>query len=228
MVRDILLHLAESQRGCAWSAVAVAKEEGTGGKSFPIGEGILGGNQRRTHCTRLCWELPSRGMFRKRGTISHTITFLDDMAVHVPMLDAWDQFIWPPSAAMPWATTEVEQYGYHCRNAMDISAVMLAMELRVTDEEGAYLYVARGLIFEGSVLAYTATRDEAEWVPTRGSPMTSAGQRRGQLSCWQILCHMSPRRWTVSWSSGPAASWAGTMIPPWRKMMSRHKRRKTS
>ena len=58
-------------------------------------------------CTRLCWELPQRGVFRRRerGIISHAITFLDDMAVHVPMLNAWDQFIWLPSAAMPWAAT---------------------------------------------------------------------------------------------------------------------------
>ena len=120
-------------------------------------------------CTRLCWELPPRGVYRRRerGTISHAITFLDDLAVRVPMLDAWDQFVWLPSAAVPWATTEVEQYGYHCRNAMDLSAVMPAMEFRVTDEEGAYLCVAWGLIFEGSVLVYNAARDEAEWVPTR-------------------------------------------------------------
>ena len=32
-----------------WSAVAVAKREGMGGESFPIGEGVLGGNQCRTH-----------------------------------------------------------------------------------------------------------------------------------------------------------------------------------
>ena len=44
---------------------------------------------------------------------------------------------------------------------------MPAMEFRVTDKEGAYLCVAWGLIFEGSVLAYNATRYEAEWVPTR-------------------------------------------------------------
>ena len=121
-------------------------------------------------CTRLCWELLLRGVFRRRerGAISHAITFLDDMAVRVPTLDAWDQFVWPPSATMPRAATEVEQYGYHCRNAMDLRAVMPAMEFRVTDEEGAYLCVVQGLIFEGSILAYNAARDEAEWVPTCG------------------------------------------------------------
>ena len=45
---------------------------------------------------------------------------------------------------------------------------MPAMEFRVTDEEGTYLCMARGLVFEGSILAYDPTRDEAEWVPTHG------------------------------------------------------------
>ena len=121
-------------------------------------------------CTRLCWELMPRAVFRrrKRGTVSHAITFLDDMAVPVPMLDAWDQFIWPPSAAVPWTTTQVEQYGYCCGNTIDLGAVMPAMEFRVTDEEGTYLCMARALIFEGSILVYDPARDEVEWVPTHG------------------------------------------------------------
>ena len=125
------------------------------------------GIELTTSCTRLCWELPPRGVYRRRerGAISHAITFLDDLAVCVPTLDAWDQFIWLPSAAVPWAATEVEQYGYHRGNAVDLGTVMPAMEFRVTDKEGAYLCAAWGLIFEGSILAYNATRDEAEWVP---------------------------------------------------------------
>ena len=100
-------------------------------------------------CTRLCWELLPRGVFRRRerGTILHVITFLDNMAVRVPMLDAWDQFVWPPSVAMPRAATEVEQYGYCHGNAVDLGAVMPVMEFRVTNKEGAYLCVTRGLIF---------------------------------------------------------------------------------
>ena len=88
------------------------------------------------------------------------------MAVHTPTLDTWDQFIWPPSAAVPWTAMQVDKYGYHRRNAIDLDAVMPGMEFRVTDEEGTYLYTACSLIFEGSVLAYNPVRDEAEWVPT--------------------------------------------------------------
>ena len=90
------------------------------------------------------------------------------MAMRVPMLNAWDQFVWPLSVAMPWAATELEQYGYCHGNAMNLSAVMPVMEFRVIDEEGSYLCAASSLIFEGSVLAYNAARDEAEWIPTHG------------------------------------------------------------
>ena len=121
-------------------------------------------------CTRLCWELQLRAVFRRRerGTVSHAITFLDDMAVHTPMLNAWDQFVWPPIVAVPHSTMQAEQYGYHCGNAVDLGTVMPAAEFRVTDEEGAYLCVARGLVFEGGILAYDPARDEAELVPTHG------------------------------------------------------------
>ena len=102
-----------------------------------------------TLCTRLCWELPPRGVFRRRerGAILHAITFLDDVAVCVPTLDTWDQFVWPPSVAMPWDTVEVEQYGYHRGNAMDLGLVMPVMDFRVTDKEGTYLCAARALVF---------------------------------------------------------------------------------
>ena len=90
------------------------------------------------------------------------------MAVHIPTLNAWDQFVWPPSVAIPRTATQVDQYGYHHVNAVDLGAVMPAMEFRVTDEEGTYLCVVRALIFEGSILAYDPTRDEAEWVPAHG------------------------------------------------------------
>ena len=84
------------------------------------------------------------------------------MAVHKPTLNTWDQFVWPPSAAVPRTATQAEQYGYHCGNAIDLSAVMPAMEFRVTDEEGTYLCMVCSLIFEGSILAYDPARDEAE------------------------------------------------------------------
>ena len=178
-------------------------------------------------CTRLCWELPLRGVFRRRerGPISHVITFLDNMAVHVPTLNAWDQFVWPSNAAMPRAITEVEQYGYRHGNAIDLGPVMLVMQFRVTDEEGTYLCAMWALVFEGSILAYNPARDEAEWVPTCsvGNDLSWAEERSAVA-----LVNYVPMR-TALQSSGPAALWVGPTIPPQReKTMSRQRKKMVS
>ena len=111
-----------------------------------------------------------RGIFRKReeGPVAYVITFIDELAIWVPSLDAWDQFVWLPAVAVPWAFTEAEPYGYCHGQAVDLGLVMPVAQLRVTDKAGTYLCVAWALVFEGSILAYNPTRDEAEWVPTCG------------------------------------------------------------
>ena len=110
------------------------------------------GIELATSCMRLCWKLPLRGIFRRRerGTVSHAITFMDDMAMCIPSLDAWDQFVWPPVAAVPQATMEVEQYGHHHSQAIDLSPVMPATQFRVTDEVGTYLCAVQALVFKGA------------------------------------------------------------------------------
>ena len=88
--------------------------------------------------------------------------------VRVPSLDAWDQLVWLPAAAVPQALTEVELYGYCCSQAVDLSPVMPMAQFQVTDKGGAYLCIVRALVFEGSVLAYNPAMNEAEWVPVHG------------------------------------------------------------
>ena len=204
--------LAESRRGHAWSAVAERKVWEV--KVSPLVRAFweATGVELATSCTRLCWELPLRGVYRRRerGTISHVITFLDNLAVCVPTLDAWDQFVWPPSVAVPWATTEVEQYGYCRRNAMDLGTVMPAMEFRVTDKEGAYSCAEWGLIFEGSILAYNATRDEAEWVPTHRVTNDLSWAEERMAVMLANFVPMSPRRRTASQNLRPTCllGWA--------------------
>ena len=67
------------------------------------------GIELATSCVKLCWELPPRGVFRRRerGSVAHAITFVDDVTMRVPSLDAWDQFVWPPVVVMPWAAMEM-------------------------------------------------------------------------------------------------------------------------
>ena len=121
-------------------------------------------------CIKLCWELPPRSIFRRRerGPVAYAITFLDELAIRVPSLNAWDQFIWLPAVAMPQALMEVEKYRYCHGQAIDLGPIMPVMQFRVTDKVRTYLCVARALVFEGSILAYNPTRDEVEWVPACG------------------------------------------------------------
>ena len=50
---------------------------------------------------------------------------------------------------------------------MDLGPVMPAVQFCVTEEGGTYLCTTRALVFEGSILAYNPTLNEAEWVPAR-------------------------------------------------------------
>ena len=119
---------------------------------------------------KLCWEPPPRALYRQResGPTTHVITFLDELEVWVPSLNAWDQLVWLPTAAVPQALTEAELYGYCCGQVVDLSPVMLVAQFWVTEEGGAYLCIVRALVFEGSVLAYNPAMYKAEWVPVCG------------------------------------------------------------
>ena len=121
--------------------------------------------------------------------MAYVITFIDELAIQVPSLDAWDQFIWPPAMAVPQALTEAEPYGYCCSQAVDLGLVMPVAQLKVTDEAGTYLCTAQALVFEGSILAYNPTRDEVEWVPARSltNDLTWAEERSAMALANYVL-----------------------------------------
>ena len=119
---------------------------------------------------KLCWEPTPRALYHQRenGPTTHIITYLDELAVGVPTLDVWDQMVWPTAVAIPCALTEAELYGYCWGQAVDLGPMMLAAHFWVMEEGGAYLCTAGALVFEGSILAYNPTMNEAEWVPICG------------------------------------------------------------
>ena len=122
---------------------------------------------------KLCWEPTPRAIYCKRedGPIAHIITFLDELAVQVTSLDAWDQLVWPSMAAVPQALTEAELYGYCYGQVVDLSPVMPGAQFWVTDKGGTYLCIVRAILFEGSVLAYNPAKNEESWFPCMASPM---------------------------------------------------------
>ena len=76
--------------------------------------------------------------------------------------------VWPTTAAIPYVPTEAKFYGYCLGQAVDLGPLMPAMQFCVTEERGTYLCTIRALVFEGSILAYHPTLNEAEWVPMHG------------------------------------------------------------
>ena len=142
--------------------MTVAKGEGVGGKSLPIGEGVLGGNWRRTHCLlyKTLLGAPAEGCVQEEGEGPYLARD------HLP-----------------------RGHGYACSHARHLEPVRMATECsHATGHhrggavwlppreccgpqcsyagDGACLCVAWGLIYEGSILAYNPARDEVEWVPT--------------------------------------------------------------
>ena len=115
-------------------------------------------------CIKLCWEPTPRAIYRKRedGPIAHVITFLDELAVQVPSLAL------AALVAISQALTETELYGYCHGQVVDLGPMMPVAQFWVTDEGGTYLCIVRALVFEGSVLAYNPSKNEAEWVPVYG------------------------------------------------------------
>ena len=119
---------------------------------------------------KLCWEPAPKALYHQRDNspTAHVICYLDELAVHIPTLEAWDQMVWPTMVAIPCRLTEAELYGYCQGQAVDLGPVMPAAQFRVTEEGGTYLCTVRALVFEGSILVYNPELNEAEWVPVHG------------------------------------------------------------
>ena len=141
---------------------------------------------------KLCWEPTPRALYQQResGPTAHIIPYLDEVAVHVPSLDAWDQLVWPTAAAIPHALTEAELYGYCHGQAVDLGPMLLVVQLWVMEEGGAYLCTAKALVFEGSVLAYNPAMNEAEWVPVHGlaNDLSWAEERSAVVLAKYVQC----------------------------------------
>ena len=63
---------------------------------------------------KLCWEPTPRALYHQRdnGSTAHVISYLNELAVCIPTLEAWNQMVWPTMAAILHALTEAVSYGY--------------------------------------------------------------------------------------------------------------------
>ena len=139
-----------------------------------------------------CWEPALRTLHHQRenSPTTHIISYLGELAVHVPTREAWDQMVWPTRAAIPHVPTEVESCNYCLGQVVDLSPMMPAVQFSVTEERGTYLCTTRVLVFKGSILTYNPTLNEAEWEPMHGlaDNVSWAEERSAVALANYILC----------------------------------------
>ena len=87
---------------------------------------------------KLCWEPAPKALYHQRdnGPTAHVISYLDELAVCIPTLEARDQMVWPTMAAISCTLTEAKSYGYCWGQAVDLSPVMPAVQFHVMEEGG--------------------------------------------------------------------------------------------
>ena len=141
---------------------------------------------------KLCWEPTPRALYHQRdnGPTAHVISYLNELAVRVPTLEAWDQMVWPTMVAILHTLTEAKLYGYSWGQAVDLGPVMLVVQFWVMEEEGAYLCTMRALVFKGSIFRYNPALNEAELVPAHGlaNDLSWAEERSAVTLANYVLC----------------------------------------
>ena len=83
-----------------------------------------------------CWGSIPRTLHHQRDNCptDHAISYLNELAVHHPTSEAWDELVWLPMAVTPQVPTEAEPYGYCQGQAVDLGPMMLAVQFWVADE----------------------------------------------------------------------------------------------
>ena len=85
-----------------------------------------------------------------------------------------------------------QPYGYCWGQVVDLDSVMPAAQFHVTEEGGTYLCTVRALVFEGSILTYNPTLNEAEWVPAHGlANDLSWAEERSAVALANYVLHAS-------------------------------------
>ena len=83
-----------------------------------------------------CWEPTPSTLHHQRdnGPTTHIISYLDELAVHPPTSEAWDELVWPSTAVTLRVPTEAEFYGYCQGQVVDLGPIMPAVQFCVTNK----------------------------------------------------------------------------------------------
>ena len=114
-----------------------------------------------------CWSqgATQTPLQKKDGPFTNIITFLDELARCVLSTWAWDKMVYPPLLLQDSMPCRSQHLGHILGNIIDIGNSMLTFQFQITEQDGKFVGVMTGLLFEGHLLPYDPTYNVAEWVP---------------------------------------------------------------
>ena len=82
---------------------------------------------------------------------------------------AWDELVFLPPPTKTRTPHRSGHLGYIRGRMVDLGWALPSLHFHISKQDGEFVCMARGLLFEGSVLAYDPTTKGTEWIPMWGS-----------------------------------------------------------
>ena len=106
---------------------------------------------------------------KQDGLFTDEIAYLDALAQHVPARKAWDELVFPAPLTEPSMPCKSNHLGYILGYTVDLGGALPPLRFRITEPSGKCVGVAYGLLFEGNVLTYDPTSNNAERILVWGT-----------------------------------------------------------
>ena len=98
------------------------------------------------------------------------ISHLDQLAKCLPTRQAWDKLVFLPPPVKPYMPHQSAHLGYIRGCVVDLGQGLPSLHLCISEQDGEFICMEQGLLFEGSMLAYDPTTIWAKWIPVQGLP----------------------------------------------------------
>ena len=105
------------------------------------------------------------------------------------MHKAWDELTWPLPSSSPPTPKRNEPHGFIQGQTVELGPTMPPTQFQMSSPTGEFICFARGLIFEGAVLAYDLVSTGAEWIPVRGTTQDLSRAEMSALALENMVPH---------------------------------------
>ena len=124
-------------------------------------------DNRPTSWGWLCWSEPPKTipLQRGKGAFTHVISYLENLAQHLPTRKVWDELVCLPPSAVPCTPYQSRHLSYIQGQVMELGPALPSTQFYISQPGRQFVCAAWGLLFEGSMLAYDPVSNEAEWIP---------------------------------------------------------------